>query len=106
MLLIYVNLFFDIIGFFSDGSTEKTLTELLLDYGKRAIEQDTRSYLLVSRRDFLTTTFRGLQRSSFNLKGNLYVKFSGEEGLDHGGPRREFFRLVSRVHFYMLLLHQ
>ena len=32
-------------------------------------------------------------------KNKLYVSFSGEEGLDYGGPSREFFFLLSRELF-------
>lgn len=36
---------------------------------------------------------KDLQRS------RLYVSFAGEEGLDYGGPSREFFFLLSRELF-------
>lgn len=36
---------------------------------------------------------RDLQKSKF------YVTFQGEEGLDYGGPSREFFYLLSRELF-------
>ena len=32
-------------------------------------------------------------------KAKLYVTFGGEEGLDYGGPSREFFFLLSREVF-------
>ncbi len=32
-------------------------------------------------------------------KDRLYIKFLGEEGLDYGGPAREFFFLISRQCF-------
>jgi hypothetical protein len=32
-------------------------------------------------------------------KSRLYINFSGEEGLDYGGPSREFFFLLSRQVF-------
>ena len=32
-------------------------------------------------------------------KDRLYIKFTGEEGLDYGGPAREFFFLISRQLF-------
>jgi hypothetical protein len=33
-----------------------------------------------------------MDKKTINLRGKLYIKFSGEIGEDHGGPRREFFR--------------
>ena len=32
-------------------------------------------------------------------KEKLYIKFLGEEGLDYGGPAREFFFMISRELF-------
>lgn len=32
-------------------------------------------------------------------KSKLYITFTGEEGLDYGGPSREFFFLLSRELF-------
>lgn len=32
-------------------------------------------------------------------KEKLYIKFTGEEGLDYGGPAREFFFMISRELF-------
>jgi len=32
-------------------------------------------------------------------KSKLYISFTGEEGLDYGGPSREFFFLLSRELF-------
>ena len=32
-------------------------------------------------------------------KSKLYINFQGEEGLDYGGPSREFFFLLSREVF-------
>jgi len=32
-------------------------------------------------------------------KSRLYISFAGEEGLDYGGPSREFFFLLSRELF-------
>ena len=32
-------------------------------------------------------------------KSKLYINFHGEEGLDYGGPSREFFFLLSREVF-------
>ncbi|MES9884711.1 MAG: hypothetical protein ABW185_28025 [Sedimenticola sp.] len=48
--------------------------------------------IVVNRRHVLDSALRALRRPNFNLRARIYVKFSGEMGLDHGGPRREFFR--------------
>lgn len=54
----------------------------------------TRSTVIVSRRHVLKSAFSALERKTFSMNGTLYVKFSGEIGEDHGGPRREFLRCV------------
>jgi len=48
----------------------------------------------VYRGDVLDGTCRAFRRESFNPRRKLFVKFSGEKGIDDGGPRRELMRLV------------
>ena len=37
---------------------------------------------------------RAFQRKSFDYGANLCVRFAGEDGIDDGGPSREFMRLA------------
>ena len=43
----------------------------------------------------LDGAYRAFARRSFDVWASLDVKFAGEEGVDDGGPMREFLRLAS-----------
>ena len=58
--------------------------------------------IVVSRRNVWTSASAVWQMASFqNRKGEILVKFVGdhdpEPSVDQGGPRREFFRLLSKA---------
>jgi hypothetical protein len=48
----------------------------------------------VVRDNVLEGALRGFGRRSFDPRKPLSVKFCGEDGIDEGGPSREFFRLL------------
>lgn len=48
--------------------------------------------IVIQRSKLLATTLSAMRRRRFNSKMMLSVEFSGEQALDHGGPRREFFK--------------
>ena len=48
----------------------------------------------VAREDVLDGGYRAFCRTSFNARRKLSVRFSGEDGVDSGGPTREFLRLA------------
>lgn len=50
--------------------------------------------LLISRKNILSNTLRAIERKTFSFFKPVHVSFSGEEAVDAGGPRREFFRLL------------
>ena len=51
------------------------------------------NFIIVDRDNLLKTAFDEMS-SITNFRLPLEVKFSGEEAEDHGGPRKEFFRLI------------
>jgi hypothetical protein len=53
------------------------------------------SVMVVRRSRLLATAFDAMKRPSFSIFRNFKVEFSGEEAIDVGGPRREFFRFVT-----------
>jgi hypothetical protein len=57
--------------------------------------------LMVRRDQLLEDAFNKIMMVSKKelSKSRLYINFSGEEGLDYGGPSREFFFLLSRQVF-------
>lgn len=74
----------------SDRETH-TLEEVMKEFQESAVE-DCQLKLVIFRSSVLDSALRALTRKSVNLKSKLFIKFSGEIGEDHGGPRREFFR--------------
>jgi len=48
----------------------------------------------VDRYDVLEGGLRAFKRSTFNPKALLSVKFSAEDGVDNGGPTKEFLTLA------------
>lgn len=64
-----------------------------------AIDHKTVSRFNITRSNVWDGAFRGFKRSSFSEKSDLLVKFSDdagsfEEGIDTGGPKREFLTLL------------
>ena len=51
----------------------------------------------VSREEVLDGARRGFRRATFKNTHMLTVKFSGEAGIDDGGPTREFMRLALKA---------
>ena len=56
---------------------------------------------MVRRDHLLEDAFNKIMSASKKelAKSRLYINFFGEEGLDYGGPSREFFFLLSRQVF-------
>ena len=56
---------------------------------------------MIRRDHLLEDAFNKIMSASKKelAKYRLYINFSGEEGLDYGGPSREFFFLLSRQVF-------
>jgi hypothetical protein len=55
--------------------------------------------LTVQRDRLIQSTLSELSRKRDRLRKPLRVKFAGEEGIDEGGPRKEFFQLVCKELF-------
>ena len=52
--------------------------------------------LKIDRHDLLVSTIREMNRSQDKLRRPLRVEFKGEEGIDEGGVKKEFFQLLVR----------
>ncbi len=68
------------------------MVDLLKEHQQRCILRDECNEIIVRRAKLLLTAFTAIKSANFNCCKNLKVKFSGEDGADSGGPRREFFR--------------
>ena len=51
----------------------------------------------VRRKYVWTDAIRAMTRSSFNCRKSVRITFVSEEGVDDGGPRREFFHLAIKA---------
>lgn len=51
----------------------------------------------VDRNNILDGARRGFTRKKFRAECKLSIKFSGEYGIDEGGPSREFMRLALKA---------
>jgi len=71
-----------------------TVAEALDIYKASCVAESGDSVVLVRRSRILSSTFEALKRRTFSFNKNVKVQFSGEEAVDDGGPRREFFRCV------------
>lgn len=70
------------------------LKEILRDHQVHCVSTEEPNEIIVRRARLLQTAFVAVQSKTFNCCKELTVKFSGEDGSDAGGPRREFFRLA------------
>ncbi len=55
--------------------------------------------ITVRRNHLLEDTLRNLSTQSKNYKKQLKIKFQGEEGVDQGGVKKEFFHLIMKELF-------
>ena len=67
---------------------------VILDY-----DPDIFVHLKVRRENLIEDTLSQLLSGEFNIKKPLKVHFSGEEGVDEGGVRKEFFQLIVKELF-------
>ncbi|KAH3776465.1 hypothetical protein DPMN_177890 [Dreissena polymorpha] len=77
----------------SDDSTEPSVADVLHEFRNRYIK-DYHTNCVITRSKPLNGAIRLLEKTTVKLQNKLFVKFSEEIGEDHGGPRREFFRLA------------
>jgi len=52
--------------------------------------------LVVRRQNVLEDTLNQIARTNINFKQQMKVKFDGEQGVDEGGVKKEFFQLITR----------
>jgi len=52
--------------------------------------------LVVRREHVLEDTLNQISKTNINFKQQMKVKFEGEQGVDEGGVKKEFFQLITR----------
>src|SRR3990167_556551 len=95
----------DVIQKESKFSMKNTLHQMLDEDGHLVIDnllnidQVLHLQIQVRRNNLLEDSLRALSAQSKNYKKPLKIKFSGEEGVDQGGVKKEFFTLLMKELF-------
>ena len=76
-----------------------SLYEILLGMSTCINVDEKKNIVNVTRHDILDGGYRAFLRKSFNPNHLLSVKFAGEQGMDTGGPTREFLSLAMKEIF-------
>ena len=67
-----------------------------------SVDDEDVQLLHIRRSNLLSDALRQFSKSSFDASKILKVRFIGEEAVDTGGPRREFFHLLNRKNFQVI----
>ena len=99
----------DIIFLFNDNQQKSELRKLLNQDIRRDREMDFLSFFLnrnkfnlilnIRRDHLIEDTLNEVSKPDMNFQNKLKVKFTGEQGVDEGGVRKEFFILLIRQIF-------
>ena len=82
------------------SETEESLHEIIQDhFSQFSILRDPEmaNRVVVRRKHIWSDAARALLRPTFDCHKSLHVTFVGEEAVDAGGPRREFFHLSMKA---------
>lgn len=61
--------------------------------------------IVVSRRAVLRSVQLAMRRPEFSFTRPAQIHFAGEDAVDEGGPRREFFRCVFGIYHLFLTVN-
>ena len=75
----------------TSGNVEEILQRFISDNLETAGDIN---HIIILRKSILQSTLAAIQRKSFTFHNPIAVSFSGEDAVDVGGPKREFFRLL------------
>ena len=75
-----------------------TPSEILKKFVDDNLDKTSDRYVNIirNRKNILSSTIRAIERGKLSFLPPVHIKFSGQDGVDAGGPRREFFRLLMR----------
>lgn len=77
------------------GQSVNTILKLFQDDNLQQTSDESESInILINRKAVLKSTLRAIERKTFSFLRPVCITFAGEEAVDVGGPRREFFRLL------------
>lgn len=74
----------------------KEPSEIIKEYVNKNLDTTNDDYvnIIINRKNVLSSTLKAIARKAFSFNREVHVTFSGENGVDSGGPRREYFRLL------------
>jgi len=74
---------------------DRAIQESLQDQGTTSKEcSDAKEVIKAFVDNIISSTFKAIERNNFSFNKEVFVVFSGEEGVDAGGPKGEFFCLL------------
>lgn len=79
------------------SAAETVPLEVIKAFVDKNIDTNTDDYvnsIIINRKNVLSSTLRAIERKQFSFNKEVFVTFSGEDGVDAGGPKREYFRLL------------
>lgn len=59
-------------------------------------ESEEQVTITIQRKSIMPSTLRAINRTSFSFFQRVFINFSGEDAIDGGGPKREYFRLLMK----------
>ena len=68
-------------------------------------ESETNANINISRKAVFSSTQQAIERKKLSFCKPVFVTFAGEEAVDDGGPKREFFMLLMRNISESLIFH-
>lgn len=68
--------------------------------------EDEITSIVINRSDIFKSSLKAINRKRFSYKKPLTVTFSGEEAVDTGGPKREYFTLLMKEVSALKLFHE
>lgn len=74
---------------------KQEIEHLLKQHFSRVVNKDKYQRINIRRKFLLEDATKQFNRDSFDISKLIRVTFIGESAIDTGGPRREFFRLLS-----------
>ena len=76
------------------STKERDSHDVLEEFITKYLNDSDPANIVISRKALLQSTLRAVERKSFSFFKPLTVTFSGEDAIDAGLPKREFFRLL------------
>ena len=83
----------------NNTNTEESVESIVENFIHKNLQQscsweDEVPSIIVNRNNIFKSTIYSINRKTFSFLKSVSVTFAGEEGVDTGGPKREYLRLL------------